>query len=106
MVRNAIRAAIAAIAVAVVAAPAAHADPDYSPGVVSYVAHYGGVVCDVLDDYPSFSGIIGVARGIQEDGFTAYQAGEVIGLSVTEICPWHTGLVMRFAHAYGGGQYT
>lgn len=100
------RAVISAAALAMAAfitAPTASAD-EPSTAVVAYVAYFGGIVCDVLDDYPTPAGIIGIAQAVQDDGFTSYEAGQVIGLSVAEICPRHTGLMLRFANAYGGSR--
>lgn len=76
----------------------AKAEPDAS--VVAYAATYGAAVCSVLDDYPTISGVIGIGQAITEDGFSMYQAGQVIGLSVLEICPRHTGLMNRFMDAF------
>ena len=88
---------------AVITAPTASAD-EPSTTVVAYAATFGGVVCDVLDDYPTTAGILGIAQAIQSDGLSSYEAGQVIGLSVSEICPRHMGLVLRFADAYDGRQ--
>lgn len=77
----------------------AKAEPDAA--VVAYAATYGAAVCSVLDDYPTVDGVVGVGQAIMEDGLSAYQAGGVIGLSVIEICPRHTGLMNRFARVYG-----
>ena len=101
MRRNTFLAAALALAAAVTLAPTAAAD-EPSTAVVAYAATFGGIVCDVLDDYPTTSGIIGIAQAIQSDGLSSYEAGQVIGLSVSEICPRHTALILRFANAYGG----
>lgn len=91
---------------ALLAANPAKADIN-DPDVIAYTALFGGVVCDVLDAHPSIPGVLGVAHGIQEDsGFTAFQAGEVIGLAVVEICPRHVGLIQRFAAVAGSGAWT
>lgn len=83
-------------AVLILATPKAKAD-DVEPAVVAYAALYGGIVCDVLDQHPTVSGVAGVADGItEESGFTQFQAGEVIGLAVTDTCPRHLGLIRRF----------
>ena len=88
---------------AVITAPTASAD-EPSTTVVAYAATFGGIVCDVLDDHASLGGVQGVIQGVQADGFTAYEAGQIVGLSVAEICPRHTALILRFANAYGGRQ--
>lgn len=104
MRRNTLLAAALALAAAVTLAPTAAAD-EPSTTVVAYAATFGGIVCDVLDDYPTtFSGVLGIAQAIQSDGLTAYQAGQVIGLSVAEICPRHLRLMQRFIDIYGGSQ--
>lgn len=81
--------------------PTAKADPD--AGVYAYAATYGGAVCEVLDEYPSFAGMYGIASAINEqDGLSFHQAGQVIAISVMEICPRHLSLVKRFAESAGG----
>lgn len=103
MRRTIIPAAALALAVATILAPTAAAD-EPSTTVVAYTATFGGIVCDVLDDYPTPAGVIGIAQAIQDDGLSAYEAGQVIGLSVAEICPRHLRLMQRFIDIYGGSQ--
>jgi hypothetical protein len=79
--------------------PSAHASPDSS--VVAWTAEYGAVVCDNLDTYDSIPGVLGTGQAIIEQGFTAEQAGEIIALSVIEICPRHEDLLQRFIAQYG-----
>lgn len=87
-------------------APTAKADVT-DPQVIAYTAAFGGVVCSVLDEHPSVPGAYGVAAGIHEDsGMSLFQAGQVIGLSVAEICPRHTGLIQRFIAAANAGAWT
>ena len=87
------------LAAAVLFAVPAKADPDNA--AIAYTAAFGGAVCDTLDDYPTFNGILGIGKAIIEDGLTAEQAGGVIALSITDICPRHTGLLVRFINTYG-----
>ncbi len=82
--------------IALILATPAKADTD--PVVVAYAAHYGGAVCSVLDEFPSENGILGIGLPIMEDGLTGYQAGQVIYLSVSDICPRHMRLIMGFAY--------
>ena len=70
--------------------------------VTAYAATFGSAVCETLDSYASFGGIYGIADAITEDGLTYYQAGQVIAVSVTEICPRHTALVKSFAASSAG----
>lgn len=84
-----------AASVTVLSAPA-KADPDSAS--IAYAAAYGGIVCDTLDSYPTFNGIQGIADAIVESGLSYKQAGYVIALSVGDICPRHTSLILSFAN--------
>jgi hypothetical protein len=77
-------------------AASAKADPDSD--AVAYAAEYGGTVCSVLDDgHNTIAGLTGIMQAIQKHGnLTAYQSGEVVGLSVAEICPQYTPLLRQF----------
>lgn len=78
---------------------ASPAKADVDDTSIAYALQYSEAVCSTLDKYPSFGGIVGIAQAITEDGLTMRQAGTVIGLSVAETCPWHTGLMNRFIAA-------
>jgi hypothetical protein len=82
--------------IALILATPAKADTD--PVVVAYSAHYGGAVCSVLDEFPSENGILGIGKSIIEDGLTGYQAGQVLYLSVSDVCPRHMELLRAFAY--------
>lgn len=92
--------ALLGVAIVLLSSGEAKADP-ISPEVVSYTAHYGGAVCEVLSEHPSNSGILGVMLAIEDDGLTPMQAGQVIALSVSEICPRHIPLIQAFIAHYG-----
>jgi hypothetical protein len=84
---------------AVVWAASAKADPDAE--AADYASTYGGVVCNVLDDYPSVSGMLGIMQAIQKDGLTEYQAGEVVGIAISDRCPEYSWLAKAFVKRYG-----
>lgn len=88
------------VIVMLLSTPQAKADPDSM--VYAYAASFGGAVCETLDAHPSFGGIYGIADAITDDGLTYYQAGQVIAVSVMEICPRHTALVKSFAASSAG----
>lgn len=88
------------VIVMLLSTPQAKADPDSM--VYAYAATFGSAVCETLDSYASFGGIYGIADAITEDGLTYYQAGQVIAVSVMEICPRHTALVRSFAASSAG----
>lgn len=86
------RAAVAAALMAVSGlclAPAAQAAP------------YDQVVCSVLDDYPNNSGVLGIGLALADEGYTGYEAGEIISLAVINVCPEYVPLMMAFADRYG-----
>ena len=88
---------LAALGISV--APSARADVD--PVVVAYTAAYGGIVCQVLDQgHDTTAGMLGIGQAIIEDGLSPYQAGQVLALSVTEICPRYTPLLRQFIARY------
>jgi len=86
------------ITAATIAAVPAKADT--GDAVVAYTAVFGAIVCQTLDAYPTFAGIIGVGEAIADDGLSLHQAGEVLMMSATEICPRHLGLLERFVDSY------
>ncbi len=88
------------VIVMLLSTPSAKADPDSM--VYAYAATFGSAVCETLDSYPSFGGIYGIADSITDDGLTYHQAGQVIAMSVMEICPRHTALVTSFAASVAG----
>ena len=92
---------MAALGTVVYAASAKADDSDAR----AYAVEYGPAVCSVLDDYPSFDGIIGIGSAIVErDSLSAYDAGAAIGYSVRFLCPRHAGLLAQFVSAYGHSQ--
>jgi hypothetical protein len=81
----------------IVAATPAKADST----TLAYTAVMGEIVCSTLTEFPAFSGITGIGQAIAEDGLTLDQAGEVMWMSVANLCPQHTSLLMRYAARYG-----
>ncbi len=82
---------------------AASARADIDPDVRAYAYEYGPAVCSTLDaGHATFDGLIGIGQAIVEQGLTAEQAGQVIGYSVTKLCPRHSDLVAAFVRRYSG----
>lgn len=96
----ALMAALGCIAL-LLATPHAKADGPPSDELLYYTATYGGAACQVLDEYNSVGGLIGVMQGVMEDGWTAFESGQIVGLAVYEICPRHVDLIERFQAIYG-----
>ena len=82
---------------------AASAKAEPSSGAVAYTAEFGGLVCSVLSEHPSTDGMVGIMAAIQQQGLPAYQAGEVMALSVAELCPQYTYLLRAFVTKYRAG---
>ena len=80
------------------ASPARADEDDLSPAVVAYTAGHSVAVCTTLSEFPSAVGIYGIAEAIADDGFTRFEAGEIIALSVAEVCPRYSRLLSSFAH--------
>ena len=85
--RTAVAAALVAVS-GLFMAPAAQADP------------YDQAVCAVLDDYPNNTGILGIGLALEDEGYTGYQAGQIIGQAVINVCPEYIPLMLRFADRY------
>lgn len=77
---------------------AGKADADTDRVVYAYTAQFGSAVCMTLTDFPTIKGAIGIAEAIVEDGLTVHQAGQVLYLSVTEMCPEHTPILRAIAN--------
>ena len=87
------------------AVPSAKADTEPTPAVLDYADRYGaGAICPVLDEHHTVSGMLGVLYAVEDDGFTPFEAGQIVGISVTEFCPRNQRLMQRFVDIYGGSQ--
>ena len=82
--------------VVLLAAPA-KANPD--PKV--YADRYGTAVCATIDQtigqYSNDDVFMGIGHAIIEDGYSAYQAGQIMYYSVEQYCPQHLDRIMAFA---------
>jgi len=58
-------------------------------------------VCMVLDDHPTTSGVMGIARAMFDDGYSGYEAGRIFREAVDDVCPEHKRLVTRVIDAIG-----
>lgn len=93
----------AIVATAVMCSPPAHADD-----VSDYAASYGGLVCKQLDATPTLPGVIRVGVLVAGEGFSSYDAGRILRLSVNTFCPRHADLLQRYVAAAGvapGGRH-
>ena len=92
-------AVVAALGCAVVMLGTGTAKADDSDAL-AFAAEFGPGVCLTLDEFPTFGGVIGVSTAIVNRGQLSYRdAGAAIYYSVSEICPRHLPLLLRFAAA-------
>jgi len=87
-------------AVFLLSVPTAKAEP-IDPTSVAYAATNADAVCNVLREFPTESGVMGLVYAIEDDGLTAGQAGAAIGLSVAEACPRFEPLLDASIARYG-----
>jgi hypothetical protein len=88
-----------------VVAFAATAKADVSDSVIDYAVTYGeGAICPVLDEHHTVNGVLGVLIGIKKDGFSNFEAGQIVGMSVSEYCPRNEPLLQQFVAVYGGAE--
>lgn len=82
---------------------ASPAKADTSVAVDTYAVVSAPAICEVLNEYPTTIGLLGVGSAIEEQGgFTATEAGEVIGIAVANMCPRHAPLLHSFTARYAG----
>lgn len=78
-------------------APKAHADN----GMRALAWEVGPELCGYLDEHPTFAGLVAASRIITSEGYTVEESGEVIGFSITDVCPRHNDLLARFLVVFG-----
>lgn len=76
---------------------AAPAKADVPADVIS---DYAEPVCSTVADYPSTDGLLGIGRALIEEGWTGYEAGEIIGASILSYCPRYTPILRAFVARY------
>lgn len=63
--------------------------PDRDPQQLKKVAK---LICKALDDNPTTDGWIAILPSLMNNGMTAYQAGQMMGLSTGAFCPQYSDL--------------
>ena len=97
---------VAGLAAAAIVAPVAQASPGLSPDftvdpvAMQFAEDYGIGVCVVLDKGMTRPAHFdGIGRGIMEQGLTAAQAGQVIGIAVASDCPEYSRALKRWINS-------
>jgi hypothetical protein len=65
---------------------------------------YYGPVCATLAEYPSVNGVIGIGLALKDEGYSGYEAGQILGLSVINQCPQFIPILRAFAAQYAPQQ--
>ena len=75
--------------------PAAQAD-SLSAKEYSFVTEYGAsVICPAVAKYPSIGGVIGVVKGVMDQGVTPKEAVDITNASVAMYCPERWALLQQ-----------
>jgi hypothetical protein len=68
---------------------------------LAYASRYGTALCLTIDqtagEYSNDDIFMGIGQAVMEDGFSAYQAGQILYWSVEQYCPQHLDRVLSFA---------
>jgi hypothetical protein len=66
-----------------------------------YADRYGTALCATIDqtigEYSNDDIFMGIGEAVMQDGFSAYQAGQILYWSVEQDCPQHMDRVLSFA---------
>jgi hypothetical protein len=49
-------------------------------------------------------GVIGIGLALKDEGYSGYEAGQILGLSVINQCPQFIPILQAFAAQYAPGQ--
>lgn len=89
-VRTINRALVAAglVVLAATATGTARADGYLSDAEAAFViAHGPTAICPTIAKYPSVGGVMGVAQGIMDQGWSAGDSADIVNHAVAEYCP-------------------
>lgn len=68
---------------------------------LAYANQYGTALCLTIDqtagEYSNDDIFLGIGQAVMEDGFSAYQAGQILYWSIERYCPQHMDRAMAFA---------
>jgi hypothetical protein len=67
----------------------------------AYADKYGTALCATIDQtigkYSNDDIFMGIGEAIMQDGFSAYQAGQILYWAIEQDCPQHLDRVLSFA---------
>jgi hypothetical protein len=86
------------VAGTIVAAPG---KADITPNDVSI---YAVAVCGALDDEASVATVVGLGLALGSEGYSGYDAGQIIALAVMTRCPEYEPVLRRFAEIFAEDQ--
>ena len=68
------------------------------------VAVYAVGVCGALDDEASVATVVGLGLALGSEGYSGYDAGQIIALAVMTRCPEYEPVLRRFAEIFAEDQ--
>jgi hypothetical protein len=67
----------------------------------AYADRYGTALCATIDqtigEYSNDDIFMGIGEAVMQDGFSAYQAGQILYWAIEQDCPQHLDRVLSFA---------
>ena len=67
----------------------------------AYADRYGTALCATIDQtigqYSNDDIFMGIGEAVMQDGFSAYQAGQILYWAIEQDCPQHLDRVLSFA---------
>lgn len=68
------------------------------------VAIYAVAVCGALDESPSVGTVVGLGLGLGDQGYSGYDAGQIIAIAVMQRCPEYEPVLRRFSELFAPEQ--
>lgn len=82
----------------------AKADGILSDSERAYVSTYHDAVCQTLDSYPTYAGVMGIAQAIMDEGWAGDSTADIMNASVQGFCPRHWTLLVTIGETARAGQ--
>ncbi len=74
---------------------------DMTSREIAFANQTGEITCTVFEKYPTAGGLL-----MENGNFTPYEAGQIVGYSITKFCPEELPSVMRAAKGAAGADNT
>jgi hypothetical protein len=68
------------------------------------VAPYKVAICGALDESPTVGTVVGLGLALGSEGYSGYDAGQIVALAVMSRCPEYEPVLRRFAEIFAEDQ--